>query len=51
MLLVRLIHAKAGRILIGQLQLGLVAFAFALVLSVHSTFLDTLSKIWPEMVG
>lgn len=51
MLLVRLVHAEAGRIFIGQLQLSLVAFLFALVLSVHATLLDTFAKIWPEMVG
>ena len=49
-LLIRLVHAEAGRVLIGQLQLSLVAFALALVLSVHAAFLDTLAKIGSKVV-
>jgi len=52
MVLVSLIHAKSGSVLIGQLELSLVALAFtALCYSVHTALLDTFAQVRSDVLS
>ena len=52
MVLISLVHAKSGSVLIGQLELSLVALAFTtLCQCMHTTLLDTFTQVWSDVLS